>query len=166
MQASQEESMRWLTLGLLFSAACDAGQVDGTQSTGFTFDDLPTLTGGQFAALAPYQDIDGQAFMARQLDGSTELYIAVSGLKADLGYTAHLHVAACAANGGGHYKIDPNNPATVEANELWLRGRSSLAGTLFSQAAFAHRTRDDAKSIVVHDPINGAKMACADLAEQ
>ena len=95
-----------------------------------------------------------RSFMTRDT-GSTELYLAIDGLKADLGYTAHVHVAPCAANG-----------VTVEANELWLRGRSSLGGTMFSQATFAHRTRDDAKSIVVHDPINGAKMACADLEEQ
>jgi hypothetical protein len=157
--------MRWFILGCVFAAACDAGMVDGPQTTGFTIDELPTLSGGPFTALAPYQDIDGQAFMTRE-GGSTEVYLAVDGLKADLGYTAHVHVAPCAASGGGHYKIDPNVAMTAESNELWIRGRSSLAGTMFSQAQFAHRTRADAKSIVVHDPINGAKMACADLEEQ
>jgi hypothetical protein len=49
-------------------------------------------------------------------------------------YMAHVHASPCALNtADGHYKIDPTNTATVEANELWpaLSGRavddSSLA---------------------------------------
>jgi hypothetical protein len=149
----------------VFAAACTAGEVNTTGNTGFTFQDEPTFSSGEFGPLAGYQDIGGEGYMARQFDGSTELNIAVYGVQPDVAYTAHLHVAACAANAGGHYKIDPSITTTSEANELWLHGHSSGAGTLFASASFPHRTRDDAKSLVVHDPATGAKMACADLIE-
>jgi len=151
--------MRWFTIAVLFTTACDAGEVDGPTTTGFVRE---TVAGGQFKPLAGYQGIGGQGYMTR-LPGQTELYMAVSGLKGDTMYTAHLHVAPCAAGAGGHYKIDASNPVTVEANELWLKGKSTRAGTVFAIADFPHVTRNDAKSIVVHDPANGAKMACADL---
>ena len=157
--------MRWLTLGLLFAAACDAGLVDPNPTTGFTQDELPTFASGAFGPLAGYQGIGGAGGMARQFDGTTDLYLNVGGVTPDTIFTAHLHVAPCAANAGGHYKIDPAITQTIESNELWLRGRSTPVGTLFALQSFAHRTRADAASIVVHDPVTGAKMACADLEE-
>jgi len=158
--------MRWLSLGLLFSAACDLGEVNAPTTTGFAPNGATSVfSGGDFYPLAPYQGIEGQGYMVRLPDETTQLNIFVAGLDPDLMYTAHLHVAPCGAGGGGHYKIDPSVAGTVEANELWLRGMTTPIGTLYSQDAFAHVTRPDAKSIVVHDPNGGAKMACADLDE-
>lgn len=151
---------------LLFAAACSVGEADpDTATSGFNYGNQPTFASGEFGPLTGYVDIGGDGYMARHFDGSTELYAAVYGLKANVAYTAHLHVAACAANAGGHYKIDPTVTTTMEANELWLHGTSSGAGLVFMRAVFPHRTRAEAQSIVVHDPANGAKMACADLKE-
>jgi hypothetical protein len=160
----EESNMRSLTVVILFAAACDVGSApDGANSnTAFVDDNTPTLSGGSFGPLGTYTDIGGEAFMARG-PGGTTLYIAVSGLMPDMSYMAHLHVASCANNGGGHYKIDPSITSAVEANELWLHGQSTPVGTMFVSQDYTHVTRSDAKSIVVHDHANGAKMACADL---
>jgi hypothetical protein len=93
------------------------------------------------------------------------LSFAATGLTPSTLYTAHLHAAPCRFQGGGHYKIDPLVADVAEANELWVRGTSSAAGALLAEGSFAHVTRGEALSIVVHDPMGGAKVACADLVE-
>jgi len=162
---------RRLSCVFLLAAACSAGEVDTTETSGYLpGDGLPPFAAGTFAPLGTYQNITGDAFMVRHFGNATELYIAVDGLIAGTAYTAHLHVAPCAAGAGGHYKIDPSVTTTVEANELWLRGTAlgdpTTGGALLAGSQYTHRVRAEANSIVVHDPANGAKMACADLLGQ
>ena len=103
--------------------------------------------------------------MIRELAGSTRVEVQLTGLPAGLEMMAHVHAASCAYQGGGHYKIDPAVLDTVEENELWIHLLVSAEGVAATSVAFAHLTRGDALSIVLHDPASGGKMACADLEE-
>jgi hypothetical protein len=123
-----------------------------------------SVAGGRFRALTP-TEIGGSALMVRHLDGKTDLSMAVVGVTPGTMYTAHLHAAPCEYQGGGHYKIDPLIVDPVETNELWLTGLSSDKGAVIAEASFSHLTRGEALSVVVHDPMTAAKLACADLRE-
>ena len=36
-------------------------------------------------------------------------------------YGSHVHNLPCSVdNGGGHYKLDPSEPTTIESNEMWV----------------------------------------------
>jgi hypothetical protein len=125
---------------------------------------LDSIASGAFKAIAPYTNLAGSALMVRRLDGKTELSMAISGVNPTTAYTAHLHAAPCQyGGGGGHYKKDPAIVEVLENNELWLKGQSTMGGTLTVEASFDHPTRGGALSVVIHDPTAGAKMACADL---
>jgi hypothetical protein len=161
-----------LALAFLISSGCMVGEpTPPPDHDGHIHEPQPTtpvaasIAGGELLPIAPYTGITGRALMVRGLDGKTDLSIAITGLTAATAYTAHLHAAPCQYKGGGHYKIDPLVADTQEANELWIKGTSSDKGALATAATFAHLTRGEALSIVVHDPMGGGKMACADLVE-
>lgn len=117
-----------------------------------------------FKPIAPYTNVAGKALLVRTLDGKTTVSIAVAGVGNNVLYTAHVHAAPCQYGaGGGHYKIDPAVADVVETNELWVKGTSNPVGQLAADASFTHLARDGALSVVIHDPMGGAKMACADL---
>jgi hypothetical protein len=155
--------LQHLLAGVVMSTfACTTGEVPTTVTTGYV--PVPEVAGGEFAPLTGYANMSGDVFMVRSAaNGTTELHIWVSGVPADKAHVAHVHTAACATGAAGHYKIDPNIPGAIESNELWLKATSSRLGTLVVGVDFAHLARGDARSVVVHDPASGAKMACADL---
>jgi len=160
-----------LVMTLLLAAGCTVGVADPPGDDNQqdpptpqpTTPQLSSVAGGSFHPLGTYAGIAGRALMGRRLDNQTYVSVAISGLDINVMYTAHVHAASCRFQGGGHYKIDPAVLTADEANELWLHGTSSATGTLIADASFAHLTRGEALSIVVHDPASGAKMACADL---
>jgi hypothetical protein len=125
---------------------------------------IDSVANGVFKPIAPYVNIAGQALLVRKLDGKTDLSMALTGVGQNVLYTAHLHAAPCQYGaGGGHYKIDPAVADVIETNELWIKGKSSPTGVLAADASFDHMARGEALSVVIHDPMGGAKMACADL---
>jgi len=125
---------------------------------------IDSVAQGTFKPIAPFTNIAGQALLVRKLDGSSDVSIALTGVGMNVAYTAHVHAAPCQyAAGGGHYKVDPAVVDVVEANELWIKGSSTPTGVLAANASFTHLARGEALSVVVHDPMAGAKMACADL---
>ena len=102
----------------------------------------------------------------RRYSGGTAVTAEIAGnLVSDATYPTHVHAKRCADEaGGGHYKIDPNNAETVEANEIWPNITTNPAGTSGSGSASSpHIARYDAWSMVVHDPVSGDRLACADL---
>jgi hypothetical protein len=130
-----------------------------------------SVVGGTFRPLAAFTGIEGRAILVRKLDGTSEVSIALNGGTAGTTYVAHVHIAPCdfqivappaVATATGHYMIDPSQTATVEANELWVNPTTSATGMIVGAATFAHVPREEAISVVVHDPVMG-KMACADL---
>jgi Cu-Zn family superoxide dismutase len=125
-----------------------------------------TTSTGTFApfagATAADKNIAGTATLVRSASG-TVVTLAATGLDPAGTYVAHVHALPCAVTaGGGHYKIDPTNAATVEANELWPTFGDGGSATL----SVTHVARLDAQSVVLHRSDLGTpapRVACADL---
>lgn len=117
-------------------------------------------------------DIAGSAKMTIGLAG-TVVKASVSGLDPDKVYGSHLHNGTCASGGGGHYQ-DIEGGAAVPPNELWLSSSGSVlvpnrggvahgAGSATWMARVSSASTN-ARSVVVHEPGTGERIACADLA--
>jgi hypothetical protein len=116
-------------------------------------------------------DLHGSAKMTIGPSG-TVVRVNVSGLDPHKVYGSHLHNGTCASGGGGHYQ-DVEGGATVPPNELWLSsggvglapnpgGVAHGAGSAVWQARVASAATN-ARSVVVHEPGSGTRIACADL---
>jgi hypothetical protein len=116
-------------------------------------------------------DIHGSAKMTIGPSG-TVVELNVSGLDPDKAYGSHLHNGTCASGGGGHYQ-DVEGGGVVPPNELWLssggaglvpnRGGVSHGAGSATWAARVSSGMSNARSVVVHEPGSGARIACADL---
>jgi len=116
-------------------------------------------------------DIHGSVKMTIGPAG-TVVKVNVSGLDPDTVYGSHLHNGTCASGGGGHYQ-EVEGGAMVPPNELWLS--SGGAGLVPNRGGVAHGAGSatwaarvsselsNARSVVVHEPGSGARIACADL---
>ncbi len=121
-------------------------------------------------SLAGY-DIHGSVKMTIS-SSRTSVKVSVVGLDPGKEYGSHLHNGTCASGGGGHYQ-DVEGEATVPPNELWLS--SGASGLTPNRGGVAHGNGSapwaariasestNAKSVVVHEPGSGVRIACADL---
>jgi hypothetical protein len=130
-------------------------------------DNAPLVTEGDAVLLLAggerTPDLAATAAMVRTLGGTTEVYLAAAGLAAGATYPVHVHDLPCSiSDGGGHYLIDPAVGA-AEANEIWLPITADDAGEAWTEVAAAHLARPEAQSIVIHDPVDKARLACIDL---
>ena len=117
--------------------------------------------------------IRGSAKMTIGEDG-TAAKINVSGLDPAKTYGSHLHNGTCAAGGGGHYQ-DVVGGAVVPPNELWFTSSDGGSVLVPNEGGVAHgagsatwqarvsSAATNARSVIVHEPITGARIACADL---
>jgi len=127
----------------------------------------PSVTGflaGSFYALPAFDGtpVEGGAQLVRYLDGTSRVSVAAYGLAPDTAHNVHVHTWPCSYEAGGHYKIDPAEPETVEANELWPAFTTTADGRgMASQSTGS--IRGEALSVIIHDPATNEKMACADL---
>jgi hypothetical protein len=120
-----------------------------------------TLPGG--TALG-YGDITGFGGFMRQKDGTTDVLLSVEGLNPGIMYAVHVHANRCdSAEGGPHYKIDPNIADTVEANEIWPNITTDANGGAIGYLRAQHYIRNDANAIVIHQPMTNERIACATL---
>lgn len=120
-------------------------------------------------------DIAGSAKLT-VTSSSTEAQVNISGLDPAKHYGSHLHNGTCASGGGGHYQ-NVEGGATTPPNEIWLSSSENALGTLDpNPGGVAHgsgsatwtarldsTTQTNARSIVVHEPGSGVRIACADL---
>lgn len=116
-------------------------------------------------------DIHGSARLTIRSKG-TVARVKVNGLEPGGNYGSHLHNGTCASGGGGHYQ-DVEGGATTPPNELWLTNRKGYLVPKRSgvargsgRATWTPRlssTATNARSIVVHEPDTGVRIACADL---
>jgi len=150
---------------LVSSAPVGAG---GHQNLHGSFTETPAGAGRGY-------DIAGSAKLTVGPDWSAAK-VNVVGLDPVKAYGSHLHNGTCAAGGGGHYQ-DAEGGSTVPPNELWLSSSSAANGPLApnpggvahgkGSATWAARldstTQTNARSIIVHEPGSGARIACADL---
>jgi hypothetical protein len=136
-----------------------------------TLDSVAPLTAkGTFNSFAQSEDqdetIEGSVELLRSEDG-TEISYDLAGLDSDAEYMSHVHALPCdVMDAGGHYKFDPTNTETLEANELWLDLGSTDDGESTDSLTSEHRARLDAQSVVVHrmvDEDTVLKVACAPL---
>lgn len=117
-------------------------------------------------------DIHGSAKMTISSEG-TDVKVNVAGLDPTKSYGSHLHNGSCAGGGGGHYQ-NVEGGATTPPNELWSTtggavlqpNRGGVAhggGSATWIARTSSTTQTNARSVVVHEPGTGARIACADL---
>lgn len=159
-----------LTVALTAAAAmtAPAGADPGAESLHGTFRETTAGAGLGY-------DIAGSAKLTVTA-GSTAAQVNISGLDPAKHYGSHLHNGACGSGGGGHYQ-NVEGGATTPPNEVWLSSSENAVGTLdpnpggvahgSGSAAWAPRldstTQTNARSIVVHEPGSGVRIACADL---
>nr|WP_255429757.1 superoxide dismutase family protein [Streptomonospora sp. PA3] len=118
-------------------------------------------------------------------DGAeTDFHLAVSGLKPEETYGAHVHTMACGedpADAGPHYQNDPaptktsHDPAYVNPdNEVWLDFTTNADGAGTSNADVEwHPRKGEAGSIVIHSEHTkaepgvageaGTRLACVNI---
>jgi hypothetical protein len=123
------------------------------------------------AGSAAGYDIHGSVEMTIGSAG-TVVRVNVAGLDPAKVYGSHLHNGTCASGGGGHYQ-DIEGGSVVPPNELWLS--TNGAGLVPNPGGVAHgvgsatwmarvsSASTNARSVIVHEPGSGARIACADL---
>ncbi|MEQ1570974.1 MAG: hypothetical protein ABMA64_35420 [Myxococcota bacterium] len=169
--------MKWIAL---CAAGCAGGLVRG-EDTGSTptapvgpGDVIPpegaplvgAYLGGAFSTLPAFDGVAsvyGAAQLVRYLDGTAGLTLSVTGLTPATEHTAHVHTWPCEYEAGGHYLIDPAVLDGGEPNEVWASFTPDVDGNAAYEKSVDVGLRGDALSVVVHDPVTGDKLACADL---
>ena len=120
-------------------------------------------------------DIAGSAKLTVSTDATTAK-VSVSGLDPAKRYGSHLHNRPCSEGGGGHYQ-NIEGGTTTPPNELWLSSSADPLGSLDPNpggvahgrgsadwaARLSSPPQTNARSIVVHEPVTGTRIACADL---
>ncbi len=131
--------------------------VPASQRYHITIGDLKATAAGTAAGV----NIFGRGMMVRDLQtGATETFTHAMGLPVSTVANAHVHDLPCPANGGGgHYKFDYSNLATVESNEIWPSIAAGADGIGSGYKRVSHLARPEAQSIVIHDAA-GARHAC------
>ncbi len=117
------------------------------------------------AGTAAGYDIKGVAVMVRLPvgdDGRTIVRVLVRGLDPTTSYGTHVHNASCASGGGGHYQHEVGG-AVDPVNEIWPLVDTNRRGIGWGAASHSHWARPEAQSIVIHQPVTGIRIACADL---
>ena len=127
------------------------------------------VTTGHFRTLPGGADLDigGGAIMHRsdRDGGRTVVMVRIRGLDPETSYPTHVHNRPCSADppGGSHYQHVVGGPVDP-VNEIWPTITTRANGNGFGHAVHAARARDDAMSIVVHNPANTSiRLACVDL---
>ena len=120
-------------------------------------------------------DIHGSAKLTVGPDGTTAK-VNIAGLDPDKTYGSHLHDGTCASGGGGHYQDNVTSGVVTPPNEVWLSSTANPNGPLDPNAggvghgsgtatweARLTSAVTNARSIIVHEPTVGTRIACADL---
>ncbi len=110
-----------------------------------------------------YPDLAGHAYVSVSTKGRSQAEISVTGLNGDEVYPAHVHLEECATGGGAHYLQDTAGE-DVAANGLWpmVHVNGFAYGAGWATNPFTVRS-DETRSVVIHQPVSGERIACADL---
>ena len=129
---------------------------------------LLAFRSGEFMATAAgkalYGDaaIKGHALLTITPDGTSSVKLTVSGLKSDVQYPSHVHVGSCESGGGAHY-LHTMTGQDVADNGLWPVFVTNTASVGMGSANNSFVVRNDARSVVIHEPVSNTRIACADL---
>ena len=150
-----------VALGISGAASAGAGRAGSFHGV---FTETP-------AGSAAGYDIHGSVKMTIGSAG-TVVRVNASGLDPGKVYGSHLHNGTCASGGGGHYQ-NVTGAGVTPPNELWLS--TSGTGLAPNPGGVAHgagsatwiarisSASTNARSVIVHEPGSGARIACADL---
>lgn len=110
-----------------------------------------------------YSEVSGYGYVSVVNNSWSKAEVSVSGLTGDTTYATHVHVGDCASGGGAHYLQD-GELEDEAANGLWPAVTTDAwgNGAGWASNSFAVRT-DETKSIVMHQPESGDRIACIDL---
>ena len=137
--------------------SADGPRADEVEAAELRQNDLVLLD----SAPAPFADASGTAYLA--LDPMTTLTVDVEGLEPGTEVVGHLHAEACAADGGPHFKFDPDG-SDVPPNEVHIAATADDTGA-FTVSVQNDMVASDAMSIVLHAADGDTtKALCADLA--
>lgn len=106
--------------------------------------------------------IEGRALLSISPMGSSIVELYISGLNSDTSYASHVHNGTCASGGGGHYLQMMDGEDTAQ-NGLWPAFMTDTDGVGLTEVVADFVVRNDARSVVVHQPVTGDRIACADL---
>lgn len=112
--------------------------------------------------VALYGSLSGRAILETSEQGITTVNINMSGLKASTTYSNHVHNGLCADAGGGHYLHDLHGSDNA-VNGMFPVFTTDNNGRVNYSLSANKIVRPDARSVVIHEPGSGAKIACADL---
>lgn len=123
------------------------------------------VTSGEFdtflAGVERDYDISGRAQLVRTGSGQTLTTVQAWGLAPNTSYGLHVHNAACATGGGGHYQDEVGGDVDA-VNEIWPGFTTDASGHGNGFATNDFTARPEAQAVVIHD-VDGARIACADL---
>jgi Cu/Zn superoxide dismutase len=114
------------------------------------------------AGTALYGTLKGRAILETSKEGATTATILMSGLKANTTYSNHVHNGLCADAGGDHYLHEINGSDNA-VNGMFPVFTTDTNGQVRYTLTANKIVRPDARSIVIHEPGSGVKIACADL---
>jgi hypothetical protein len=117
----------------------------------------PTDTG-----IALYGTLSGRAILETSKEGVTTASVVMSGLKANTTYSNHVHNGLCANAGGDHYLHEIHGSDNA-VNGMFPVFTTDANGQVRYTLSANKIVRPDARSIVIHEPGTGVKIACADL---
>lgn len=116
----------------------------------------------------PAAEITGRVTTCSSDPGMT-VNLAVRGTEPNRMYGAHVHLLACDAGAGGHYRNQADGGATA-TNEVWLDFMSDEKGAGAALAATSWKIpAGEARSVVIHDHTTGtggaagAKLTCINV---
>lgn len=129
-------------------------------------DKILIFRSGSFTATATgvalYGTLFGRAILETSERGVTTVNINMSGLKPNTTYSNHVHNGLCADAGGGHYLHDLHGSDNA-VNGMFPVFTTDNNGRVAYSLSATKIVRPDARSVVIHEPGSGAKIACADL---
>ena len=113
---------------------------------------------------AEYEGITGQADLSRS-HGETVAQIHADGLQPNANYETRVHTQACATNQGGPgFRFDEDQPEGTPENEIRAPFTADGMGMGMGAVSRERRAGEQAVSVVIHDPGDNRRAACADLA--
>ena len=131
---------------------------------------IETLTSGPAAIMPDGQTlgyaISGRAAMLREASGYTDIVVQISGVTTgETEFSTHVHAKACGdEDGGPHYKIDDTIAEVVPDNEIWPTITVGPEGEGLGRVRVSHYARPEAQSVIIHEPAEGRRIYCFDLA--
>jgi Cu/Zn superoxide dismutase len=144
--------------------------IDATEEMYYPCIDLTTkilmFRSGSFkpteAGVALYGTLAGRAILETSKEGATTASVVMTGLKASTTYSNHVHNGTCANAGGDHYLHEISGSDNA-VNGMFPVFTTDAAGRVRYTLTANKIVRPDARSIVIHEPGTGVKIACADL---